>query len=172
MAEMVFNTAENQTIGRNLLILALNTGTKDKPVWSPMGKRVEESSAEYDWQRETKNDILGNTYNVMKKPIISQSFDPWELANGDAAQLYIWNKGIREQDTNALSNMDLLLIHLYAGADTAFAERYDASAVEPTGLGGSGGGNIEMPVNVTFGGNRTIGTASVMDGVISFAETA
>lgn len=173
MADMSFITAENQTIGRNLFILALNTGTKEAPVWSPIGKRVEDSSAEYDWQRETKNDILGNTYNVMKKPIISQSFDPWELANGDVAQLHIWNKGIREQDANALSNMDTLLIHLYAGkADAAFAERYDATAIEPTGLGGAGGGNIAMPITATFGGSRTTGTATVKDGTISFTPAA
>ena len=170
MADLTFNTAENQTVGRNLLILALNTGTKDAPVWSPVGKRVEDSSAEYDWQRETKNDILGNTYNNMKKPIITQTFDPWELANGDVAQVYIWNKAIRDQDAAALSSMDLLLIHLYAGeaANKAFAERYDASSIEVTGLGGAGGGNISMPITATFGGTRTVGTAAVANGVITF----
>lgn len=170
MADLNFNTAENQTVGRNMLVLYLNTGTKEAPVWSPIGKRVEDSSAEYDWQRETKNDVLGNTYSTMRKPVITQSFDPWELANGDTAQLYIWNKAIRDQDANALCNMDLLMVHLYAGTskDTAFAERYDASAIEATGLGGAGGGNIGMPITATFGGNRTTGTAKVADGSVTF----
>lgn len=170
MADLNFNIAENQTVGRNMLVLYLNTGTKEAPVWSPIGKRVEDSSAEYDWQRETKNDVLGNTYSTMKKPVITQTFDPWELANGDAAQLHIWNKAIRDQDANALSNMDLLMVHLYAGTskDAAFAERYDASAIEATGLGGAGGGNIGMPITVTFGGNRYTGTAKVADGSVNF----
>ena len=170
MADLTFNTAENQTVARAMLILYLNTGTKDAPVWSPIGKRVEDSSAEYDWQRETKNDVLGNTYSTMKSPIITQTFDPWELANGDAAQLHIWNKAIRDQDANALCNMDLLMVHLYAGTskDAAFAERYDASAIEATGLGGAGGGNIGMPITATFGGNRTTGTAKVVDGSVTF----
>lgn len=173
MAEnTTFNTAENQTVARELLILYLNTGTSASPTWSPIGKRVEDSSMELDWQRESKKDILGNTYNTMKKPIITQSFDPWELVNGDAAQLDIWNKAIRDQDAQALSNLDLLLVHAYAGTSktAAFAERYDASSVEVTGLGGAGGGNIGMPITVTFGGNRTTGTAKVETGTVTFTK--
>lgn len=175
MADVNFNTAENQTVARNLLILYLNTGTAEAPTWSPIGKRVEDSSMEFDWQRESKHDILGNAYNTMKAPVITQSFDPWELVNGDAAQKHIWNKAIHDQDAQAMSNMDLLLVHLYAGASNtaAFAERYDASAIEVNGLGGAGGGNIGMPITVTFGGNRTTGTAKVASGSVTFtADTA
>ena len=169
MADATFNTAENQAVARELLLLYLNTGTKEAPVWSPLGKRVEDSSMEYDWQEESKTDIFGETFSNMKKPIIKQTFDPWELANGDAAQLKIWQTAIRDQDAQALCNMDMLVVHLYAGAnDAAFAERYDGSAVETTGLGGAGGGNIGMPITVTFGGTRTIGTAKVADGVVTF----
>lgn len=173
MADMTFTTAENQAVGRALLILYLNTGTKDVPVWSPIGKRVEDSSMELDWQRESKKDILDNTYSTMKDPIITQSFEPWELANGDAAQLMIWNKAIRDHDAQALCNMDMLVVHLYAGAqDAAFAERYDGSAVEATSLGGAGGGNIGMPITVTFGGARTVGTAKVANGTVTFTPDA
>lgn len=173
MADMTFVTAENQTVGRNLLILYLNTGTNDAPEWNPIGKRVEDSSMELDWQRETKKDILNNTYSTMKDPIITQSFDPWELSNGDKAQLSIWNKAIRDHDAAALANMDMLVVHLYAGAqDAVFAERYDSSAVETTGLGGAGGGSIGMPITVTFGGTRTVGTAKVADGTVTFTPAA
>ena len=44
-----FNTTPGQTVARELLIAYLNTGTHEEPVWSPIGKRVEDSSAEYDW---------------------------------------------------------------------------------------------------------------------------
>lgn len=173
MADMTFVTAENQTVGRNLLILYLNTGTNDAPEWNPIGKRVEDSSMELDWQRETKKDILNNTYSTMKDPIITQSFDPWELSNGDKAQLSIWNKAIRDHDAAALANMDMLVVHLYAGAqDAVFAERYDSSAVETTGLGGAGGGSIGMPITVTFGGTRTVGTAKIADGTVAFTPAA
>lgn len=56
MAETTFNTAAGQTIAREMLICYLNTGTAASPTWSPIGKRVEETSEEYDWNEETKTD--------------------------------------------------------------------------------------------------------------------
>lgn len=170
MADYAFNTADNQTIARELLILYLNTGTADVPVWSPIGKRVEDSNMELDWQRESKKDILGNTYNTMKKPVITQTFEPWELVKGDAAQEKIWKLAFAEQNAQALSNMDVLVVHAYAGTkDTAvFAERNASSSIEVSGLGGAGGGNIEMPITVTYGGKRTVGTAAIANGSVTF----
>lgn len=170
MADLTFNTTAGQTVDRALLILYLNTGESGTPVWSPIGKRVEDSSAEYDWGKETKTDIFGEVYTTLKKPTQTQSFEPCELDAGDAAQQKIWNLGIKEQNAQALANLDMLVVHLYAGTkDTAvFAERYSSCAVEPTSLGGEGGGSIGMPIAVTFGGTRTTGTASVSNGTVTF----
>lgn len=168
MADLTFNTMAGAVVERKLLILYLNTGEKESPVWSPVGKRVEDSSAAYDWGKESKKDIFGETYTTMKSPTITQTFDPCELDAGDAAQVKIWNAAIKEQNAAALTNMDMLVVHAYAGtAKTAvFAERYSACAVEPTSLGGSA--NVAMPINVTFGGTRTVGTAAVDAGKITF----
>ena len=175
MADYTFNTTPGQTVGRELLIAYLNTGTNSEPVWSPIGKRVEDSSAEYDWSDETKQDILGSSWGTMKKPIITQTFDPCELDAGDDAQKKIWDLAVVKQDAQALSNMDMLIVHLYAGtANTAvFAERYESCMVKPSSLGGEGGGNIGMPIDVTYGGKRTIGTAAISNGTVTFtAENA
>lgn len=67
MADLVFATTEGQTIDRELLIAYLNTGTSSAPVWSAIGKRVEDSTEEMDWGQESKQDILGNTFTTMKK---------------------------------------------------------------------------------------------------------
>lgn len=174
MGDMTFKTKEGQTVDRGLLILYLNTGTKDAPVWAPVGKRVEDSSAEYDWGKESKTDIFGDIYTTLKKPTITQSFDPCELDSGDAAQLKIWNMAIKDQDAQALSNLDMLMVHLYAVAeDKPFAERYASCCVTPTSLGGAGGGTIGMPIEVTFGGERTTGTAAVdTEGAVTFTADA
>lgn len=171
MADLTFNTTSGNTVERELLLLYLNTGTASVPVWSVIGKRVEDSSEELDWQRESKKDILGITYSSMKKPIITQSFDPCELDSSDTAQVKIWNMAIKDQDASSLANMDMLLVHCYAGtAGTAmFAERYAGCAVEATGLGGSA--TVGMPITVTFGGTRTVGTAAINAGVCTFTPT-
>ena len=38
----------------------------------------------------------------------------------------------------------------------------------PSGLGGEGGGTIGMPIDVTYGGTRTVGTASISGGTVKF----
>lgn len=170
MSDISFNTTAGQTVDRALMIAYLNTGTNSAPVWSPLGKRVEDSSAEYDWSDETKQDILGNTWATMKKPVVTQTFDPCELDASDVAQQKIWNLAVVQQDAAALANQDMLIVHLYAGTATtaAFAERYESCMVKPSSLGGEGGGNIGMPIDVTYGGKRTTGTAAISDGTVTF----
>lgn len=172
MDDLKFNTSDGATVARNLLILYLNTGTSEAPVWSMIGKRVEDSSMEYDWGEETKTDILGNTYTSLKAPTITQTFEPCELDAADAAQVKLWNQSIRNHDLSAMTNNDLLVVHAYTGtADAgAFAERYPSSAVRPSSLGGSS--NIGMPIDVTFGGERSVGKAKVSNGALDFAPDA
>lgn len=168
MSDIAFNTDSGKTIARELLIAYLNTGTSSTPVWSAVGKRVEDSSAEYDWDSETKRDILGSTYGRLKKPTITQSFDPCELDAGDAAQVKLWNLAVKDQDAQALAAQDMLIVHFYAGSN--FAERYTSCMIEISSLGGEGGGDIGMPINVTYGGTRTLGTAAknATTGVVTF----
>lgn len=169
MADIAFNTESGKTIARELLIAYLNTGTHSAPVWSAVGKRVEDSSTEYDWDSETKRDILGATYGRLRKPTITQTFDPCELDAGDAAQVKLWNLAVKDQDAQALAAQDMLVVHFYAG-QTNFAERYESCMIEITGLGGEGGGDVEMPISVTYGGTRSTGTVSKNEetGAITF----
>lgn len=168
MAELTFNTTAGAVVERKMLILYLNTGSSSSPTWSAIGKRVEDSSMEYDWGEETKVDIFGDTWTTMKAPVITQTFDPCELDAADIAQVKIWNQSIRDQDVAAMTNNDCLVVHAYAGtADSAvFAERYSACTIKPSGLGGST--NVGMPIDVTFGGKRATGTAAVADGAVTF----
>lgn len=171
MADLTFNTNPGVTVAREMLIAYLNTGTTATPIWSPLGKRVEDSSTELDWDSETKRDILGATYGTLKKPVITQSFDPCELDGDDAAQVKLWNLGIKDQDAQALAAQDVLIVHFYAGETASpFAERFPTSMVEITGLGGEGGGTVGMPINITYGGTRATGTATkAQDGTVTFS---
>ena len=168
MADLTFNTTPGVVASRNLLIAYLNTGTSETPVWSAIGKRVEDSSEELDWNDESKKDIFGNTYTTMQAPTITQTFDPCELDADDVAQAKIWNLAVKDQDASALAAQDMMIVHLYAGtaATAMFAERYSACAIKPTGLGGSS--TIGMPIDVTYGGTRTVGTAAIAAGAVTF----
>ena len=170
-----FKTPAGQTIDRKLYLVCGNYGTASAPQWGRLGKRVEDSSAEMDWGEESKQDILGDTYATMKTPTISQTFDPCELDSGAEYPQKVWELAVVDQDAPALCSQDLLRIHLYAVDEQgrAFAERFPSSMVKPSGLGGEGGGSLTMPIDVTFGGVREVGTASVAaDGTITFTPQA
>lgn len=171
MADATFNTTSGQTVKRELLVAYLNTGTDSVPVWSAIGKRVGDSSIDYDFSKETSTDILGNVFTTMKKPTMTQTFDPYDLDGGDTALVKLWNMAVKDQDYPALAAQDVLIVHRYAGtADTAMvAERYSACAISISGLGGEGGGNVSMPIEITYGGTRTVGTAAISNaGVVTF----
>jgi len=173
MADLVFSTPEGQTIDRELLIAYLNTGTKAAPVWSAIGKRVEESNVEMDWEKESKKDIIGNTFTTMKKPTVTQPFDPIPLDAGDAAVVKIWNLAVKDHDAQALANQDMMIGHYYADSGEAkFAERYDSCAIEVTSIGGEGGGELRISSEVTYGGNRTLGTVSKSASGVTFTADA
>lgn len=167
MADYTFTTPEGQSIKREMLLAYLNTGTEEEPEWSVVGKRITDSSMEFDWGEESKTDILGDTYTTLSKPTITQTFDPCLLEKGNKALEKLWVTAIVEQDYAALSAMDMLIVHAYAG----FGERYKACMIKPSSLGGAGGGNIGMPFDVTYGGVRVKGSATVDNNKsVTFAE--
>lgn len=171
MPDIEFNTTAGQTIARELMILYLNTGTSEAPVWSAVGSRVGESDVEYDWGQESSQDILGKTNTSMKKPVITQSFDPLPLDAGDAAAVMLWNIAVKDQDAQKLSNLDMLVAHFYAKSGASnWAERYASCAAPVTRLGGEGGGNLTIGSEVTFGGTRTLGTVKKTGETVTFTE--
>ena len=167
--DLSFIMAEKQPAKTEALLTLLNVGTREAPDWAPLGIRVTSSSTEMDWQKEEIVDIIGNIYANINKPISTQNFDAWTVNGGDRAQQHVWNLGIRKQDTAALQAQDVLRVHFYAGTEaTPFAERYDSSTILINNFGGEGGGNLTMPITVTYGGTRTVGTAASANGKITF----
>ena len=171
MPDLEFNTTEGQTIARELLIAYLNTGNTESPTWTAIGKRVEESDEEMDWSAESTQDILGSTWTTMQKPVITQSFDPLPLDAGDAAAVKLWNLAVKDQNAQALANQDMLIAHYYAtSGESNFAERYSGAAISVNRIGGTGGGNLEIGFDVTYGGTRTLGTVTNSAGTVTFTE--
>lgn len=161
MPTATFNTVEGQEIPREMLIAYLNTGSYASPTWRAIGSSVPDSNVELDWGEDTTQDILGVTRTTLKAPTLSQSFEGVKLYEGDPAYEQIWVEGVQNHNAAALSNQDVMIVHHYAGASsTPFAERYPQSAIRPTSIGGPGGGFIEMPIDIIYGGDREVGTAA------------
>lgn len=173
--EVFFATAENKPVDGEELMVFLNTGTSSEPTWKPMGLGVESADMEYDWQKEDKKDIWGRTYSRMNNPIIKQSLDPWPIRGYDEAMQYILELAVVDQDAGALCAMDILIVHKYirtgsATSSTYFAERYPASSIDMSKLSREGGGFLEAGTEMTCGGKRAIGSATLGDKTVSFEE--
>lgn len=164
--DLTFTTPDGQTIDRGLMVAYLNTAEPSTPTWYPIGKRVESADREYDWSQESLQDILGNTWTTMKKPIMTDSYDPIPLDAGDAAAVKLWNLGVKDQNAQALANQDMLIAHYYTTG--SWAERYSGCAVAVTRIGGDGGGNLEISTEITYGGTRTLGTVKNTAGTVTF----
>lgn len=169
---MPISLNNGETAVREHLLLYANTGTDSEPVWSIIGRHVESSDMEYDYSKEDKKDIVGNTYSELKKPIVTQTFDSIPVMGGDPVIEKIYTN-TRNQDISAMTQNDLLVIHRFAGADGAYeAERYKASTILCTRQGGDGGGFLTYGLDVTFGGDHVLGTASIADATVTFSEQA
>lgn len=163
--DLKFNTTEGQTIAREMMISYLNVGTSELPKWAPIGRRTNSADIEMDWSKNSEQDVLGDTWTTMKKPVKTQTFDPVPLDAGDPVGVKLWNLGIRDEDAQALANMDVLIGHFYVdSAEEFFSERYSGCAISLTRIGGEGGGNLEISSEITYGGTRTLGHISRGEG--------
>ena len=143
------------------------------------------SDGENTWKRDHLFDqsLIGEQHDLFREPAKNQIV--WRkrllqsLPLGPDAHLSLktslhvfpkfeklWNLAIKDQNAQALQAQDMLIVHKYAGTATTavFAERYAACAIAITSLSGEGGGNIGMPIEVTYGGARTTGTAAIASG--------
>lgn len=170
----IVTTGEGVSATREMMITFLNTGATDAPVWSAMGAKVTDSSVEYDWSIENNTDILGNAYTTAKTAQMSQSFSGNEVIAGDSVMNHLVNLAVVQKDAAKLVNQDCLVVHLYLQDDNgkSFAERYPASAVVPTTIGGEGGAALVTDIDVTYGGARAVGTAEkTTDGIQFTADS-
>ena len=69
MPDVTFNTISGRTIAREQVVAYLNTGTGANPIWDPLGRRVQDSSTELDWESDTVRDILGNRSTLRRLKI-------------------------------------------------------------------------------------------------------
>ena len=171
MAEATaFNLAAGTKAERKLLITCVNVGTTASPEWEILGVGIEDSSIDFNFEEETKTDIRGMTSTTISKPQRKQTFDPYTIMEGSKLQVKLYNI-IRHERWSELSNMDMLLVHTYVGAAGSYeAERFSGSAINPQSLGGSA--TLDMPIEVTFGGTHTLGTAAIAAGVVTFTAAA
>ena len=145
---------------REQIVTYLNTTSSAQPVWSPMGRTVEDSSIDADYSEDSKTDIFGTVWNSAKKPKREQEFSDSNLLAGDAVMNRVLDLCIVQQNMAELQNQDCLVVYVFLqdSSGKAFAERYPNSTVLMTSIGGPGGEKAVTGIKVSYGGERVTGT--------------
>ena len=167
-----FNLAEGATAERKMLSLWYEDTSGESSSYEIIGYRVEDSSMETSWSNdEDKTDIIGSAYGTLGAPVITQNLSDWSIIGGNKLQVALHNDMRYNNFANLAGGYKFIIVYHYAGtADTAMqAERYPACKVKVNSLGGSTETNLD--VDITFGGQKEIGTAAIAAGVLTFTKT-
>lgn len=152
-----FNVADGYEVERKMLVLCSNTGTYATPVWEIIGSGVKDSAISFNPDLETTTDILGVTRSRINKLEPTQDM-AMPLIGGSDFLVKLHND-IRRRRLANLGAYDLLVIYGYVGATGTYeADRFPASTVEPTSLGGDA--FIDQEVTFHLGGAIAYGTVN------------
>jgi hypothetical protein len=160
-----FNLMDGQKAERKLLVTAVNVGDSitaqsGTPEWQIVGCGVEDSSIEYNPDKETVTDILGITETTVKKFETAQEMTPMTVRGGSKLALKLYNQ-IKYNRLSEFSMYEVMQIHAYIGVGTGVQTAYEAEVhknctLTPKSLGGSS--NVDMPIDINFSNDKVHGT--------------
>lgn len=166
MAETTFNLTNNQKAARKLMVTAVDVGTSSAASYEVVGAGIEDSSIEYNPEVNTVTDILGITETSVDKTEPKQTFEPFTVRGGSALAEKLYNQ-MREGKLTELSLYNVLVIHGFAGTAGSYkAELHKNCTIVVNSIGGSA--HVDMPIEINFSNDKTLGTANVLTGEITF----
>ena len=149
---------------RNMLAMwvdvqsGVNGATGD--VWEPLGVGTEDASIAYEYDEETTTDIWNTTETLVNSVSQSISFDPYYVKAGDTLQAILIDM-INREAWDELPGFKILVARYYIGEDGKYqAMTYDGCTIKVQSEGGSS--YVSIPIEVSFGGQKTMGTVDVM----------
>jgi hypothetical protein len=156
-------------LARKLLATVVNIGTHASPTWALLGYKVEDSAIELNPEITTVTDITGITYTDVEKFDKQQSFEPNRYREDNGLNEELLEK-YRKNDVAGFSGYEVLQIFGWKGTSGAYeADLYDNCTITPQSIGGSS--YVDMPLNVSFGGNVTAGTVDSIQAPTTFTPT-
>lgn len=158
---MALNLPDGQRAERKTLITVAewtdSTGTSSTQKREILGKRVEDSSVEFNADIATVTDILGITYTDVNKTEPVQSFDPFNIIGGSDLASYLTEAALSNDITKYNNVFTIYIIAAFSGSSSAyFAVKHTGCSIIPTSIGGDA--YVGMPIEVHYSNNITKGT--------------
>ena len=162
-----FNLQDNQKAERKLLVTAVNIGDSvtqqsGTPEWQIVGVGVEDSSIEFNPDKETVTDILGITETTVNKFETSQDLSPMTIRGGSELAVKLYNQ-VKYNRMSEFAMYEVMQIHAYARrGDTApytyEAEVHKNCTLTPQSIGGSA--YVDFPISIDFSNDKVHGTVN------------
>lgn len=164
------NLPANQKADRKLEMHYVNIGTSEEPEWEILGYGVEDASMSYNHDVSTTVDILGISHTEVSAAKPQLDLDPYNIRGGDKLSAKLLDIE-RRNAVSELSQFEVLNVHAFLGSASAFdAELHTGCTIVPQSLGGSS--YVGMPLNVHLSNQKTLGTATITSGNVTFSPAS
>lgn len=165
-------TSAGEKQKRELLMLYVNVAdfgstysyaaTSSTASWELEGAGVEDASHTYEFEEETKNDILG--HSVTDVTALNESMDmDMDIQKGNKLQFQLI-KFLEGNDWTKFSKFEVLKVRKYlddvdGSTDHYHAELHKDCTIRPSSEGGSG--VVGFPISIKFSGDKVLGTVTI-----------
>lgn len=153
-----FNLLSGKKAERRLFATFVDVSSDEanEPEWEILGVGVEESALELNPDISTVTDILGITVTDINKLEEKQTFDPNSIRGGQKLNARLLDIA-RKREISKFAGFKTLRVWDILGVEgKKEAEVDEGCTIIPTSIGGSS--YLDMPIEVTFSGNRIFGT--------------
>ena len=167
-----FNLPANRRAERKLLITCVEwtelVGTTPTQVREIVGKRIPDSSINYNPDIQTENDILGNTYTDVNKTQPEQSLEPFNIIGGSRLAELL-NDIRRRNAITELNQFTVYVITAFVGNSTNGydAEKHEECTITYDSIGGED--NVEFPITIHYSNKITTGTVNKLTSDFEFS---
>lgn len=157
-------------IKREEFKLFADVGAANAPEWELQGSKVEDLSIEMNPNVETTTDVTGVTETTLDKYEPQTSVAPYYARRESKLAAWLYNV-VREGKTLSDVEKTFCCVNIFAGADGKFDAWTQKAVVAVQSYGGDTKG-VQIPYNLHWIGEKTFGTATIANGVLTFTPAA
>ena len=146
----------------------LNTGTKEAPVWSRMGKGITSQKISYNPQTTSETYIDEDSATTTVDSYAPTMDAPQTAYAGDPVFDYV--DGLRQtRAVGADCETEMLLVYIYDAEGDRYAAEKQKVAIQVDEFGGDGGASNVIGYTLNFIGEAELGVCSISNGTTTFS---
>jgi hypothetical protein len=133
-----------------------------------LGRRVEDSSIEFNPDIQTSTDILGITYSDVNKTEPQQALDPAYIMGGSDLSAYLTDAMLSNNIQAYNGKFTVYIIAAFIGDSTNGykAVKHSGCSIIPTSIGGDS--YVAMPLEIHYSNDITVGTVDKLSDDFTF----